>query len=196
MIIIDAKKLACPAPVLKTKKALEETSGVIQILVDNIAARENVKRFATAKKCSIEIEDQGDDNFKLTITPSTNNSDTTQEQKENINLSSKVIYITDDKVGEDKELGKILLKGFIHTIKESEILPSKIIFVNRGVFVTCEWEDSIEDLKELSKMGIEIYSCGTCLNYFEITEKLKIGVIGNAYDTVSALLEADSVARF
>ena len=107
-----------------------------------------------------------------------------------------MIYITDDKVGEDKELGKILLKGFIHTIKEAEQLPSKIIFVNRGVFVTTEWDDSIEDLKELNEMGIEIYSCGTCLNYFEITESLKIGVIGNAYDTVNALLQADSVARF
>jgi len=194
---ISARGLACPAPVIETKKALQELGDeILCITVDNIAAKENVTRFAHSQGYAVETKSiSGGDEYELTISKDAD-TQTAAIVVPQGNIVNKTVYITDDKVGSNDELGKILMKGFIHTIKEADELPNKIIFVNRGVLITCQWEDSIEDLKELAEMGITIYSCGTCLSYYEITEELQVGVIGNAYDTVNAMLTADSVIKY
>ena len=193
MYTLDARGLECPAPVIKTKEIIENCETDIKILVDNIASKENVERFLKSKGFE-SVTTKSNNHYEIVVDGT--NTCGVETKKLDDKVVNKVLYISNDKVGSDEKLGKILLKGFIHTLKEADQIPNKIIFVNRAVFVTTEWSDSIEDLLELKEMGIDIYSCGTCLNYYEVTEKLKVGVIGNAYDTVNFLSCADSVIKF
>lgn len=195
MIEIDARGYECPRPVLELKNALEKvTEGAVKICVDNVAARENIKRFSNAMGYDIKIVYGKNDN-EICITVYKGEKEK-PDRPQNFNMvGNKVMYITDDKIGSDEELGQVLMKSFISTIIEADQYPEKIIFVNRGVHITCSWEDSIEDLKKLEKKGVKIFSCGTCLSYYNIVEKLQVGVIGNAYDTINSLLDAESVIR-
>lgn len=190
---IDAKGLQCPEPVIKVKNALNEINeGVISVLVDNIASRDNVKRFAESTGCTVTIEEiEGD--FKLDIVKGY--SCAIVDKDDEVTLSKKVIFASSDSIGLNKELGKMLMTGFLKNLLEveKEILPEKIIFVNEGVNVTCFNNDAIETLKNLEEKGVEIYSCGACLIHFNIEDKLQVGKVGNAYDVAVSLLKGDSV---
>lgn len=188
---IDARGLACPQPVLELKKALAANPGTeICILVDNEAAKENVRRFGQSQNCKVETKTLANQEFELLVIPAGFIAKDVPAQSSKI--VNKTILITDDKIGTEIELGKVLLKGFIYALIEAEELPNKIIFVNRGVLVTTQNSEVIEDLKKLATAGVTIYSCGTCLNYFNLTTDLKVGLIGNAYDTINSLITADN----
>ena len=93
------------------------------------------------------------------------------------------------------ELGKILLKGYLFALTQQETLPSTILFYNGGASVTCEGSASLDDLRELAKLGVEILTCGTCLNYYGLTDKLRVGEITNMYVIAEKQLQADLVLR-
>ncbi len=193
-ITVDAKGLQCPEPVIKTKNALEEINeGIITVLVDSIASRDNVERFAKSQGCTVEITEK-DGYFQLQIVKGFTCSIPQNEDKKEVK-SNKVVFVSSESIGEDKELGTMLMTGFIKNILEvgDNLLPSKIIFVNAGVKITCFNSDAVEALKKMEEKGVEIYSCGVCLQHFNIEDKLKVGKIGNAYDTTYSLLAGDSV---
>ena len=192
--IVDAKGLACPQPVIMTKNALSEIEeGVITVLVDSIASRENVKRFAESQGCTVEIKEK-DGIFEIEIVKGYTCA-IPQKEEEKETTSNKVVFVSSDSIGPDYELGKELMKGFLKTFLDLDKrdLPKKMIFVNKGVHITCFWEETIEHLKKLEEKGVEIYSCGACLNYFKITDELKVGKIGNAFDSVQSLMQGESV---
>ncbi len=190
-MVVDARGLSCPQPVLKTKEALESIDeGIVEVLVDNPASKENVKRFAEKMGCNVEIKEE-ENFFRVKIIKGfTCEIPITQSD-----LSNKVVVILSDSMGEEKELGKMLMKAFLSTLKEATQKPKKILFINRGVFLTTEGSPVIDVLKELENMGIEILSCGTCLDYFNLKDKLAIGKITNMYDTVEDLLSSGGVVR-
>ncbi len=190
-MVVDARGLSCPQPVLKTKEALESINeGIVEVLVDNPASKENVKRFAEKMGCNVEIKEE-ENFFRVKIIKGfTCEIPITQSD-----LSDKVVVILSDSMGEEKELGKMLMKAFLSTLKEATQKPKKILFINRGVFLTTEGSPVIDVLKELENMGIEILSCGTCLDYFNLKDKLAIGKITNMYDTVEELLSSGGVVR-
>lgn len=109
---------------------------------------------------------------------------------EGVKIVDRVMFVKHDGIGEG-ELGAKLLVGFMQTLTTLESLPKKIIFVNRGVLCTTSDGAVCESLKKLEKLGVEIYSCGTCLDFFGITEKLKVGKVGSAKETLNALLTQD-----
>ena len=111
--------------------------------------------------------------------------------------TGSIIYITADRVGPDEELGRHLLKVFIRNMLEVSRtdLPKKIVFVNRGVQVPCHWEETIEDLRALQDLGVGVYACGVCLKHYHIEEHLKVGEVGNAFDTVQAFLGSDRLVN-
>ncbi len=194
MIKINVKNKPCPIPVIETKKAIEANPNQkIEIELTSVASKENVLRFLKSQNYESKIISENEDQYLIEGKPAT----IIENVKENNNskLVNKVIYVADNKIGTTEDLGKLLLRAFIATIKEADEIPNKIIFVNKGVEVTCDCEDAILDLKELAEMGVEIYSCGTCLNYFGKIDSLGVGKIGNAYDTMNALQTADSVIR-
>ena len=202
MIEVNAMGEACPIPVVKTLHALQELNGAgtVQTLVDNEIAVQNLTRLAESKGCSITTEKRSDTEFCVTIT--TENSIGKAEADEQIACTvpaaqkKTVVVISADHMGEgDEELGRILMKGFIFALTQQEHLPSTILFYNGGAKLTCEGSESLEDLKDLAARGVEILTCGTCLNFYGITEKLQVGSVTNMYDIVERMSSADRVIK-
>ncbi len=182
---VDCRNLPCPEPVLKTKEALENSSAgdELEILLNSAASIENVKRFIASQ--GLTAKEKSDADFTtLCITKSS------ECEIMDFKDTRKTIFIKDDKIGEG-ELGYKLIAGFIANICESKYTPKEIYLVNRGVFLTCENEHTIESFKRLEKMGCKIYSCGACLDYYNVT--IKVGEVGNGFNTVDALLKSDGV---
>jgi len=108
--------------------------------------------------------------------------------------SADVILITSDRLGTgDEELGKILMKSFLNTLWDYKTKPSKVIFINIGVMLTTEGSEVLETLEFLEKEGVEILSCGTCLAFYGIKEKLRVGNATNMPYIVDSLLTASKV---
>jgi selenium metabolism protein YedF len=104
------------------------------------------------------------------------------------NTNQMVYIIGSNVLGKgDDELGKILIKGFIYTLAQMEYPPSKIVFLNTGVHLTCSESESLDDLNHLTAKGTEIVSCGTCLNYFDLNDKLAVGKVSNMYEIVELI---------
>jgi selenium metabolism protein YedF len=192
---IDCRGMACPQPVITTKKALEEMEqGEFIVIVDNPAARDNVERFARSQGCSVDIKEEGHD-FHLRIQKgkSSRPVEPSQEEKK---LQKVVVYINSHLMGIGEEaLGEILMRSFLKTLVDIEKKPSRLILVNSGVRLSSEGSEVLETLQALSEKGVEILSCGTCLDFYGLKEKLKVGKISNMYDIAQSLLEADRLIR-
>lgn len=198
VIELDCRKQDCPWPIVNTKKALEK-AGNEQLLtiVDSIVSRDNVRRFAQSQGHSVEIEDKGGGLFHMHITPNPNaSSKSAFASVEATTTGGVVVFITTDKLGEgDERLGTILMKAFLNTLHDSEPKPEKVIFINNGVKLSTEGSEMLDSLGALAEDGVQIISCGTCLTYYDILDKLKIGIVGNMYDIVNVLLEAGKIIK-
>ena len=199
MKVVDCRGQACPIPVLRTKEALSSIEeGTITVIVDNKASRENVKRFAQKEGCSVEVEEK-DGLFYIKISKgNVKREETVEEGREELPEKKKpVVFIASSYIGEDPELGKILIKGFIKTFLNADPMPEKIVLINTAVKLACRGADEeiLSALRELSEKGVEIICCGTCLDYFGLLEQLEVGVASNAYDVVQSLVNASSVIR-
>lgn len=188
---IDARGENCPKPFIMTKKELDnKETGDIVTIVDNEVAKENVCKLA--KSLNLEyrvIEKHGD--FYIEIDKSLVEGCDIDEELKGENLKDNVVVFTKDKLGHgNDELGRILIKGYIYTLTELEEKPKKLLFLNSGVLLTTGESDTIEDLKKLEGLGVEIYSCGTCLDYYNVKDNLKVGEIANMYVIASAMNDA------
>jgi selenium metabolism protein YedF len=195
MGVIDCRGLACPQPVIATKQALDQLKeGEMIVIVDNVSSCNNVEQFARSQGCSVEIKEQGQDFYLHIQKPSVEY----EEKATGIALREKkvVVYIHSQFLGiGDEALGAILMKSFLKTLLEMEIKPSRLILINSGVRLSSEGSEVLETLQALSDKGVEILSCGTCLDFYGLKEKLKVGVISNMYDIAQSLLEADRLIR-
>ena len=193
---IDCRKQNCPQPVINTKKALEQTKDKeLTVVVDNVVSRDNVRRFAQSKGHKVVIEDKGGNLFYMHVTrnPEAGKPGAAASVP---TTGGVVVFITTDKLGEgDERLGAILMKAFLNTLHDSEPKPEKIMFINNGVKLTTEGSEVLDSLAALDADGVQIMSCGTCLNYYGILDKLKFGIAGNMYDIVNNLLEAGKVIK-
>ncbi|GAW93704.1 sulfurtransferase-like selenium metabolism protein YedF [Calderihabitans maritimus] len=184
---VDARGLSCPQPVIRTKKALEQMKdGCLVTVVDNEVARDNVIKLARSLNCAVEVE-QKQNEYYIRIKKGELTGMKTGLAVE----SDTVMLITSDALGRgEEELGKILMESFFYTLTESEVLPRSILFVNRGVYLTCEGSPVISHLLELEKKGVEILSCGTCLDYYRLKAKLCVGNVTNMYNILENMLGA------
>lgn len=187
---IDCRGLDCPGPVISTKKALEESGGQpFKVLLDNGAARENVLRFCSSRGCTVN-EESLNNSTSLEITCNL------QPRLNNDKQQAPVILVTSDCIGNGPdELGRLLLKNFIITLLELQTQPEKIVFVNRGVLLTSEGSELLEPLGKLVDSGVEILSCGICLEYFGKSDKLMAGTVTNMYTIAESLLLAGNTIR-
>ena len=186
---IDCRDLACPEPVINTKKSLEflKDNDMLDVLVNSNASKENVIRFAKNEGFHVSDEITEDGSVKIRIVKGFACETTAPKSGEFLN---KVLFIKDDKVGEN-ELGAMLMVGFLKTMLELPKLPKRVLCVNKAVFLTTQNSDAIEVIRELESRGVEIYSCGICLEFYKIGDELKVGKVGNAYATVEALLNSE-----
>ncbi len=189
---IDCRGMACPQPVVTARKALDEPEGEEFILiVDDLAARNNVERFAQSQGAIVGVEKKGND-FYLHI-----HKRSACELAEPVQEPEKVVvYVNSNLLGVGEEaLGTILMRSFLKTLLDLKPIPSKLIFINSGVRLTTEGSEVLETLNTLSETGVDILSCGTCLDFYGLKEKLKVGIISNMYDIAQSLLEADRLIR-
>jgi selenium metabolism protein YedF len=192
MITVNAIGDVCPVPVIKTKQAMQELEGAdtIEVLVDNEIAVQNVTKMAISKGASVTSEKVSNNEYKVVIEVSENCCQLMDDEK------TTIVVINSDKMGSgNDELGKVLIKGFIFAITQLDTLPKTMLFYNGGASLTCEGSDSLEDLKLLESEGVEILTCGTCLDYYHLKEKLAVGGVTNMYSIVEAMNGADRVIR-
>jgi selenium metabolism protein YedF len=184
----------CPAPVITTKRALEEAGGeTVQIIVDPGAPRENVTRFAAGRGFTVQ-EAAFEDGYALTIGGGKPAS--IGKAVETPPARKSVIIVTSDRLGDGAdELGRLLMKNFIITLLDLECLPDRMLFLNSGVLLTTDGSDVLEALDVLGNRGVEILSCGVCLDYFHKKEQLKAGTVTNMFTIAESLLQAGSVIR-
>lgn len=184
--IIDARGLTCPKPVVLVKKALEEIDELTAI-VDNAAARENVSRLARKEGCELEIEESEEGTHLHLVRSGLNKADSEVGPVAGYTM----LVVSSDEMGRgNSELGGLLMCTFVHTLTEVEPRPDRIIFINSGVKLTTTSSPVLGDLRELETYGIEIWVCGTCLQFFEIKEQLAVGEVSNMYSIAEALLSA------
>jgi len=194
MKVIDCRNMACPAPVIAAKRALEESAGQpVQILVDAGAPRENVTRFATGRGYEVH-ENAFEEGYSLTI--SGEKPAASRDLPEVDPARKTVMLVTSDRLGNgDDELGRLLMKNFIITLLDLERLPDRMLFLNSGVLLTTEGSEVLEALETLGNRGVEILSCGVCLDFYHMKDHLKAGAVTNMLTTAESLMEAESVIR-
>ncbi len=195
--VIDNRGLACPQPVINTKKALDAmAAGVVVSIVDNAAARENVTRLAQSLGCSCVVE-QKEGLFHLTITKNGGAvEETVAEECSDLAAPRKTaILVKSNLLGEGaEELGQILMKSYFYTLTQTpDHLPSTIVFLNTGVKLTIEGSPVLPHIKELAEQGVEVLSCGTCLDFYGVKEQLAVGRISNMYEINEKLQAATKV---
>ena len=184
MITVNAMGDNCPIPVIKTKKAMQALTQpeVIEVLVDNEIAVQNVSKMAASAGAQVSSEKLGDKEFKVVIQVEGAVAETGSEEVTCVPdaRDNTIVVISSDRMGAGNDaLGKVLIKGFIFAITQLDTLPKKMLFYNGGATLTAEGSDSLEDLKSLEAQGVEILTCGTCLDYYGLKEKLAVGSVTN-----------------
>ncbi|MFV0362282.1 MAG: sulfurtransferase-like selenium metabolism protein YedF [Suipraeoptans sp.] len=195
MVKVNAIGDVCPTPVIKTKKAIDNITGseTVEVLVDNEIAVSNVSKFGEESGGKVKSEKLGEKEYKITIELGEGN--TKKEVVAGTNCTDNTIVVINSNImgrGND-ELGGVLIKGFIYAVSQLDVLPSQMIFYNGGATLTCEGSDSLEDLQYMESKGVEIKTCGTCLDYYKLKEKLQVGQITNMYSIVEAMDNAGKI---
>lgn len=201
---VDARGLACPLPVVNTKNEMKTMNEgeTVEVLVDNEIAVQNLTKFANVRNHGVQSEKTADNEYRVVITvgkPVENVAQEEEAEEECIDcgkISSNVVVLSSNLMGGGEEaLGKTLMKAFIFALTKQDSYPKTILLYNSGAFLSCEGSDSLEDLKALEAEGVEIFTCGTCLNFYGLTEKLAVGGVTNMYDIVEAMSNAGKVIK-
>ena len=199
-IKIDATGKQCPVPVVMTTKELNAVKepGTVEVRVDNEVAVQNLLRLASGKNLEAKSEKIEDKLFVVTI--NVTGPVEADEQEEAVCMTDKrdntVVVISSDRMGEgNDELGKVLIKGFIYALTQLENLPKTVIFYNGGATIPVEGSVSLEDLKNLEAQGVEIITCGTCLDFYNLKEKLAVGSVTNMYTIVEKMSKASCIIK-
>ena len=193
MYFLDCKGKSCPIPVLETKKAIEEKGLTeVAVSVDNEVSRENVRRFLESRGYKTRVEGEAGAFSIIAV------KEKEEGPQPDVGGEAKkiVVFVDSEHLGRgDERLGEILMKSFIITLKELKPLPWRIIFINGGVKLSSEGSEMLPHLKELENLGVEMLSCGTCLDFYGLKEALKAGRISNMFEIVSTLTASSTVLK-
>ncbi len=192
---IDAIGLVCPMPVVKAKKALSESDiDILEILVDNEIAVSNLGKLADSMKIEHKNEKIKENKYKVTFIK--NDINIVDEKKENDTISYAVVVISSKVMGSgDDGLGYMLIKGFIYSLTQLDVLPKAVLFYNSGAFLTTKGSECIEDLKVLESLGVEILTCGACLTHYDLKDDLLVGDVTNMYVITELQMNASKIIK-
>ena len=203
---LDERGKQCPLPVIEAKKALEASAPgeKVEVVVDNEIAVQNLSKMADHKGLSVCSEKTGEREFLVTITAGEGNGEAAEAPAaaEEVTCTpdgrrkGMVVVLSSNQMGQgDEALGKLLMKGFVFALTQQDMLPETILLYNSGAFLSCEGSDNLEDLKTLEAQGVEILTCGTCLNHYGLAEKRQVGGVTNMYEIVEKMTKASVVVR-
>ncbi len=201
--IIDCKGMACPLPVVNAKKAAEELKNgdSLIVLVDNEIAVQNLTRFGEHKGFTVSAEKKAEQEYAVIMNIS---GETKAQEVDDENITCEVdtrrkgmlVVLSANTMGTgDPKLGTSLMKAFVFALTKQDQLPDTILCYNTGAYLTCEGADTLEDLKLLESEGVTILSCGTCLDFYGIKEKLAVGGVTNMYDIVERMENAAQIIK-
>lgn len=240
---LDERGKQCPLPVIDTKKALERCHAgeVVEVVVDNEIAVQNLRKMADHKGLKSSYEKAGDREFQVRITAGAagpektdgaglgtgigpddgivsgtgigpddgagsgtgtgSDAGDTRDAQDTVcqpdcRRKGMVVVLSSNLMGQgDGTLGKLLMKGFVYALTEQDSLPETVLLYNSGAYLSCEGSDNVEDLKNLEAQGVEILTCGTCLNHYGLADKLKVGSVTNMYEIVERMTGARLLVR-
>ena len=199
--IIDCKGMACPLPVVNAKKASEEMGAGDQltVLVDNEIAVQNLTRFAEHKGFTVSAEKKGEKEYAVVMGIS---GAVAEEAKEDVacvmdvRRKGMLVVLSANVMGTgDPKLGTALMKAFVFALTKQDQLPDTVLCYNTGAYLTCEGADTLEDLKLLESEGVTVLTCGTCLDFYGLKEKLAVGGVTNMYDIVERMENAAQIIK-
>ena len=200
--IIDCMGLACPLPVVNAKKASEEmhAGDVLVVMVDNEIAVQNLTRFAEHKGFGVSAEKKGEKEYavKMQIGGAAPAADQAEEIAcaADVRRKGMLVVLSGNVMGSgDAKLGTSLMKAFVFALTKQEQLPETILCYNTGAYLTCEGADTLEDMKLLETEGVTILTCGTCLDFYGLKEKLAVGGVTNMYDIVERMESAAQIIK-
>lgn len=188
---VDARGLECPKPVIYTKKAIEENKGGrVTTIVDNDVAKQNVMKLAKNLGYDVKVTNNNGA-FYIDISNDYLNVNSEVLPESKPSFRDLVLFIGNDKLGSgENQLGEILMKGYFYTLTENKPYPKAILFVNSGVLLTIEDSEVLGHIRILESEGVEILSCGTCLDFYKIKDKLAVGGVTNMYTIVDMMNNA------
>ncbi|MDD4568673.1 MAG: sulfurtransferase-like selenium metabolism protein YedF [Tepidanaerobacteraceae bacterium] len=201
-IYVDARGKTCSQPVLMIKKALESLDeGKIITAVDNDIAKDDVTKLIQNQKLNYSIKEESGV-FEIIIEKGSSGTEVTVpvtvEEPFKVNTLTDqyyIIMITKDTLGEGaEELGKLLLRNYLYTLLEVDQLPLSLLFVNSGIYLTTEGSQVIDILKQFQEKGVEILSCETCLDYYQLKDKLLVGRVTNMHEIVEKTIMTKTVS--
>lgn len=201
--LVDCKGMACPLPVVTAKKAAEElnTGDVLTVLVDNEIAVQNLKRFAEHKGFVAAGEKKSEQEYAVTMQIISEEAVTSEQSEEiacaaDLRRKGMLVVLSGNVMGSgDPKLGTSLMKAFVFALTKQDQLPDTILCYNTGAYLTCEGADTLEDLKLLESEGVTILTCGTCLDFYGLKEKLAVGGVTNMYDIVERMEHASQIVK-
>ena len=199
---LDCMGMACPLPVINAKKAIEAFTedGTLVVLVDNETAVQNLTRLGEHNGFVVTSEKTGEKAFAVTMAVKAGKA-AAQVPAEALRCAvpakgGRVVVLSSNRMGGgDEKLGEKLMKAFIFALASQDEVPDKVICYNSGAYLTTEDPDTIRDLKKLEEAGATVMTCGTCLDFYGLKEKLQVGIVSNMYDIVEAQMQASSVIR-
>ncbi len=203
---VDARGMACPLPVVNAKKTAEDmnTGDVLTVVVDNEIAVQNLQRFATHKGFGVAAEKKNENEYVVTMqiaaaekteAPAEDETEEIQCNTDMVKKGMTVVLGADVMGSGDERLGKNLMKAFVFALTKQDQLPQTILCYNKGAFLSCEDADTLEDLKVLEAEGVNILTCGTCLDFYGIKEKLAVGKVTNMYEIVEKMEQSTKIIR-
>lgn len=198
---LDARGQACPLPVVRAKKALAQIEeGQLEVLVDNKAAVGNLEALGRSLAIATTSEERGESEFAVVFDKKAGDgeavSDCAVSAIAGAPAGDRVVVLSSELMGTgDDELGGVLMKAFTFALTQQDELPDTVLAYNGGVKLTCAGSPVLDDLKKLAEQGVEVLSCGTCLNHYGLTEKLAVGEVTNMYVIAQKQLDARVVVR-
>lgn len=197
--ILDARGMACPLPVVNAKKAAEglHPGDTLIVRVDNEIAVQNLQRFAGHMGFAANGEKGNDSEFTVTIQIG-GEAKAEPEIACTVDARKKgmLVVLSGCTMGSgDEKLGKALMKAFVFALTKQDVLPETILCYNTGAYLTTDGADTLEDLKLLESEGVTILTCGTCLDFYGLKEKLAVGGVTNMYDIVERMESAQTIVR-
>ncbi len=193
--IIDCKGLNCPIPVVNTKKYFDKLeSGMGVTIVDNEVAKNNVVKFAQGNGFIYEVEEKEGNTFYITVTKGESKEEDLQLENNKDKEGVFTIVVGADKLGNgDDELGIALMKSYLFALSETEIVPTNLLFLNAGVKLVVEGALTLDSVKRLKERGVNIQSCGLCLDFYGLKANLAVGEISNMYSIIEMMNEGKTI---
>ena len=199
--IVDARGMACPLPVVNAKKAAEtlQPGDTLVVRVDNEIAVQNLQRFAEHMGFPAAAEKQGEKEYAVTMR--IGGAQAPQQDADiacaaDARRKGMLVVLSANTMGTgDEKLGKALMKAFVFALTRQDVLPETILCYNTGAYLTCEGADTLENLRLLAAEGVSILTCGTCLDFYGLKDRLAVGGVTNMYDIVERMESAAALIR-